>query len=77
MKKKPKYTTQASMKRGTKPDRYTFDDIWYMDGGVLTCGNNELRALVSRALSRVPKDVVDRVMEDVIIASGNEKFYHS
>jgi len=71
---KPKYTTRVSAGRGTKPDRYTFDEIWYMDGGVLTCGDDDLRVLVAKALSRIPRDVVDRVIDDVLFIPGHKSF---
>jgi hypothetical protein len=42
--------------------RYTLDEIWYQDGGMLTLGGDELRHLVSTALSRIPKQVADKVL---------------
>jgi hypothetical protein len=46
--------------------RYTPEEVWEADGGILTLGENELRALVSKALSRVPRRVADRVFAGCI-----------
>jgi len=43
--------------------RYTPEEVWRADGGILTLGEDELRALVSLALSRVPQRVTDRVLK--------------
>ncbi len=46
--------------------RYTPDEVWEADGGILTLGEDELRGLVSVALSRVPKRVADKVFKGCI-----------
>lgn len=46
--------------------RYTPEEVWQADGGILTLGEDELRELVSIALSRVPKAVADRVFKGCI-----------
>lgn len=48
-------------------ERYTEEEIWYMDAGVLTLGNDKLRGLIANALSKVPKVVADRVSKDCFI----------
>ncbi len=52
--------------RRAVPARYTFEQVWEADGGILTLGEDELRALVSEALSRVPRRVADRVFAGCI-----------
>ena len=39
----------------------TAEEIWHEDAGVYTMGTDQLRALISRVLSKVPKDVANRV----------------
>jgi len=39
-----------------------------MDVGIFTLGNDELRALVSLAFAKIPSDVVDRVMDECLMA---------
>ncbi len=46
--------------------RYTPEEVWEADAGIMTLGENELRALVSEALSRVPRRVADRVFAGCI-----------
>lgn len=43
--------------------RYTPEEIWQADGGIMTLGEDELRALVAVALSKVPKRVADKVFK--------------
>jgi len=47
--------------------RYTTDKIHYMDAGIFTLGNDELRAIVSLAFAQVPSAVVDQVMDECLI----------
>jgi hypothetical protein len=42
--------------------RYTPEEVWQADGGILTLGEDELRGLVSSALSKVPRSVTDKVL---------------
>lgn len=46
--------------------RYTPEEIWEADGGMMTLGEDELRALVSVALSKVPKKVADKVFKGCV-----------
>jgi|WetSurMetagenome_2_1015567.scaffolds.fasta_scaffold519412_1 hypothetical protein len=46
--------------------RYTAEEVWEADGGILTLGEDELRGLVSVALSKVPKRVADKVFKGCI-----------
>ena len=43
--------------------RYTPEEVWQADCGIMTLGEDELRDLVSIALSKVPRRVADRVFE--------------
>ncbi len=52
-------------KRAAAP-HYTPEQVWEADGGILTLGENELRELVSVALSKVPRRVADRVFTGCI-----------
>ena len=45
-----------------------------MVGALPTCDDEGLRALVAKALSRVPKDVADHVIGDVLFIPGNKSF---
>ncbi len=45
---------------------YTPEEVWQADGGILTLGENELRDLVSVALSKVPKSVANKVFKGCI-----------
>ena len=47
-------------------ERYTVEEIWDMDGGMSTAGNDRLRHSVACALSKVPKTIVDYVFERCI-----------
>ena len=51
---------------GAAAARYTPEEVWEADGGIMTLGEDELRALVSEALSRVPRRVADRVFAGCI-----------
>jgi hypothetical protein len=42
---------------------YTKEEIFYMDSGVTSFGNDRLRYLLADTLTNVPKDVVDDVFE--------------
>jgi hypothetical protein len=53
------------MRRVASPN-YTPEEVWEADGGILTLGEDELRALVSVALSRVPKKVANKVFKGCI-----------
>lgn len=53
------------MRRMSGPN-YTPEEVWEADGGILTLGENELRELVSVALSKVPKSVTDKVLKGCI-----------
>ena len=45
-------------------ERYSAEEIWYENAGVVTIGNDELRGLLARVLSIVPKNVADRVLKE-------------
>ena len=45
---------------------YTPEEVWEADAGILTLGEDELRALVSVALSKVPKRAADKVFKNCI-----------
>jgi hypothetical protein len=47
-------------------EKYTVEEIWYKNGGYLTLDNEQLRGLVALALSKVPKKIADRVVEECI-----------
>jgi SprT-like family len=51
--------------RTTEPG-YTPREVWEADGGILTLGEDELRDLVSVALSKVPKSVANKVFKGCI-----------
>ena len=46
--------------------KYTFEEIWYNDCGCYTMSNEQLRDLVALALSKVPKEIADRVFEECL-----------
>jgi hypothetical protein len=55
------------MKKSTRSARrYTAEEVWQADGGIMTLGEDELRALVSVALSKVPRRVADKVFKGCI-----------
>ena len=43
--------------------RYTPQEVWQADGGIMTLGEDELRGLVSNALAKLPRRVADRVFK--------------
>ncbi len=45
---------------------YTFEEAWDMDASRATLRNTTLRGIVARALSKVPKEVVDRVYDECL-----------
>ncbi|TET47492.1 hypothetical protein E3J62_01290 [candidate division TA06 bacterium] len=47
-------------------DHYAAEEIWYADAGVVT-RDNDLRHLISRVLQKVPKEVVDKLMDQCLI----------
>ncbi len=47
--------------------KLTPEEIHYDDAGVFTLGDDQLRALVSRALSRIPADVVEDLMDNCLM----------
>lgn len=47
-------------------EKYTVEEIWYKDGGYKTMNIEELRGLVALALSKVPKEIADRVLEECL-----------
>ena len=53
------------MRRTASPN-YAPQEIWEADGGILTLGEDELRGLVSVALSKVPKRVANKVFKNCI-----------
>jgi len=53
------------MRRAASPN-YTPEEVWEADGGILTLGEDELRGLVSVALSKVPKRVANRVFKGCV-----------
>jgi hypothetical protein len=53
------------MRRAASPN-YTPEEVWEADGGILTLGEDELRGLVSVALSKVPKRVANKVFKGCI-----------
>jgi len=44
-------------------ERYTPAQVHYMDAGVVTMGDDDLRYIISDVLAKVPAAVVDRVMD--------------
>jgi hypothetical protein len=42
--------------------RLSWADVWYLDGGMTTLDNDQLRYPVSQALSQVPAEVAEQVM---------------
>lgn len=57
---------------------YTFEEVWYMDAGVVTGDNNDLRAIIAELLTCVPSKVVEYVMDKCLILSlwEEEKVSH-
>lgn len=47
-----------------KIERYTPEEIFYMDGGVVTLGNDDVRYLIACTLSKIPKKIAERVMNN-------------
>ena len=45
-------------------DRYSFEQLWHLDGGTLTVDDDDARRLVAKALSYVPADVADRIVDE-------------
>jgi len=60
-------------------DYYTDEEINYMDGGLFTLDNDELRHLMVKALVNVPSHIVDELMERciVIMAGPNHPAFHA
>ena len=48
--------------------KYSPEEVHYLDGGLFTLGTDELRVMVSWAFSRIPTEVVDRVMDECLMA---------
>jgi len=46
--------------------RYTSEEIWYNDAGIVSLDNDKVRSLIARLLSKVPKDVADKVLEECL-----------
>ena len=55
----------GKMRRAAIPN-YTPREVWEADGGILTLGEDELRGLISAALSKVPKRVANKVFKGCI-----------
>ena len=47
-------------------NKYKFEEISEEDGGMLTLGNDELRLLIAKSLSTVPKKVADSVLTSCV-----------
>lgn len=45
---------------------FTLEDVYYIDSGSASLGNDELRYLLAKILTRVPKEIVDAVYEDCL-----------
>lgn len=56
--------------------RYTLEEMWYDDAGILTLDNEELRGLVALALTRVPKRVADRIHEKCLFLMVEDDCYY-
>jgi len=56
-------------------ERYTPEEIHYMDNGILTLDNDRLRRAVAMALAKAPMDVVDCVTDNCLflMALAEEK----
>ena len=52
--------------------RYSAEEIWEMDTGPWTLGNDDLMRLVAVALSQIPSDIVDNVYENCKFHSLSE-----
>ena len=50
-------------------ERYTFEEIYEMDNGIVTFDNYILRLKVASALSKVPCEVADEVMDECLVFS--------
>lgn len=48
-------------------EKYTQEEIWYEDGGLVTLGNDDLRAGMSRVLSMVTSEVADHVLDNCFL----------
>ena len=57
----------------TENEKYSAEEIWDMDAGTWTIGNDDLRSLVAVALSKVPSEIVDDVYEKCIFHSLSEE----
>ena len=54
-------------------EKYSAEEIWDMDAGTWTLGNDDLRGLIAVALSQIPSDVVDDVYKQCIFHSLSEE----
>lgn len=45
---------------------FTFEDVYHIDRGSASLGNEDLRNLLARILTIVPKEIVDAVYEDCL-----------
>ena len=48
-------------------ERYTSEEIWYEDAGVVTVGITQARRLIARVLSKIPKEITKRVLDECLI----------
>lgn len=47
--------------------RYTPEQVWYEDGGVVTLNSDRLRRAMSRALSKIPASVADYILKNCLL----------
>ena len=48
-------------------ERCTFDELWYMDAGVTTLDDDNARRLLCEALTHVPTEVADKIIENCLV----------
>ena len=53
-------------------EKYSAEEIWDMDAGTWTLGNDDLRSLIAVALSQIPSDIVDDVYKNCKFHSLSE-----
>ena len=55
--------------------RYTPEEVWYEDAGLVTLGPDAIRKIMSSALSKVPREVADAVLGGcrIIVPTSKEK----
>jgi hypothetical protein len=65
-------------RKRTVMERYTFDQAWEVQGGRFTLDDEFLRREASHILSKVPKEVADRVVRECLLlgTGGGENAFH-